>query len=255
MNYQVFDLIAPYLNKDIHIFPALVCKGWNHIINDIKQTNEYKTPYNVLILQSLLSYSEKNLKLVINENVKEVIIKLGNLDTIKSIELYNSRFFSFLQNNTIKLSRKNYMRYAIESGNLENMKWLKTNGCGFDGNQVATKDHMSWLQDNGCHFNSAATNGNLENMKWLKLNGCPFNFSTFNYAARNGNLENMKWLKSNGCHFNYSTFYEAAKYGNLDNMKWLFENGCDFNMTTFIGATRNGNLDNIQWLTDNGCHA
>ena len=36
-------------------------------------------------------------------------------------------------------------------GNIDNMKWLKANGCQFSNNT----------------FNSAFQNGNLENMKWV----------------------------------------------------------------------------------------
>src|SRR5271170_4027678 len=43
-------------------------------------------------------------------------------------------------------------------GNLDNMKWLKENGCPWG----------LWT------FAKAAEFGNLENMKWLKENGCPW---------------------------------------------------------------------------------
>ena len=70
---------------------------------------------------------------------------------------------------------------AAENGNLENMKWLKDNGCEFRHN---TFDYCV---------------ENLENMKWLLENGCEFGKWTFNYAAQTRNQENMKWLLSNGC--------------------------------------------------------
>ncbi len=46
--------------------------------------------------------------------------------------------------------------YAAKKGNLENMKWLKENGCPWN----------KWT------FISAVENGNQENIKWLKENGC-----------------------------------------------------------------------------------
>ena len=39
------------------------------------------------------------------------------------------------------------------NGNLDNMKWLKENGCEFDYDT----------------FSSAVENGNLDNIKWLKM--------------------------------------------------------------------------------------
>ena len=43
-------------------------------------------------------------------------------------------------------------RWVVLNGNLENMKWLKEQGCPWD----------TWT------FNYAVKNGNLDNMKWLK---------------------------------------------------------------------------------------
>ncbi len=60
------------------------------------------------------------------------------------------------------------------------MKWLKENGCPWDG----------------MTFEFAALNGDLENMKWLIDNGCEIGQWSLKYAAKNGNLENMKWIMS-----------------------------------------------------------
>jgi hypothetical protein len=84
---------------------------------------------------------------------------------------------------------------ASKNGNLENMKWLKEQGC-------------PW---NDYTFEYAATNGNLENMKWLKEQGCSLNIHVFNAATENGNLENMKWLKEQGCPWNTRIFYHEEK--------------------------------------------
>jgi len=100
--------------------------------------------------------------------------------------------------------------YTALNGKLEDIKWLKENGCSWD----------EWT------FAFAALNGNLENMKWLKENGFSWDTNTFMYAAKNGNLENMKWLKENECPWNKYTFAGATENGNLENMEWLIENGC-----------------------------
>ena len=113
MNYQVLTLIQPYFANNNIIFASLVNKDWHQIIN--KDT--YSTPYSCLTTKSLLTYASDNLHLVYNEKVKEVIIKLGNVDTIK-----------YLHTKTDIIDSK-YLNYAVQNGNLENMKWLISNGC------------------------------------------------------------------------------------------------------------------------------
>jgi len=220
MDYHTLKIVYQYLHSNSYIFYALISKDCKDIINSIRKDNIYETKYEVLTSKSLLSYSEKNLKLVIDENVKEVIIKIGDLKSIKSIELYNSRFFGSFQSYEIKKLKNGYLLYAIYRGNLVNIKWLFDNGCPF----------CSYT------FAYAACNGNLVNMKWLHSKGCEFGFNTFCESAFNGNLENMKWLYANGCPFDDNTFNSAARNGNLDNMKWLLENGCPFDHLTFASV-------------------
>ena len=215
MDYQVFDLVAPYIDKSHHIFVSLVCKDWLNIINKKK----YSTPYNVLTTKSLLSYADQYLNLVCGrEKVKETIIKIGNLESIK-----------YLHTKT-HLIHSRYFTCAARNGNLNTMKWILGSGCEF-GHDT---------------FTTAAKNGNLDNMKWLKKNGCPFGYNTFSMTAENGNLENMKWLQDNGCKFSKYTFYKAVENGNLDNMKWLQGIGCEYGVNTFKLAVKNGSKENMK---------
>lgn len=101
---------------------------------------------------------------------------------------------------------------AAKNGNLENMKWLKENGCPWDANTFA----------------SAAKNGNLDNMKWLKENGCPWDANTFANTAEIGNFDNMKWLKENGCPWDERTSDQAAKNKHNHIVNWLREFRCPF---------------------------
>ena len=167
MNYQVLNLIQPYVSQNNLIFYALVCNDWHQVINK----KDYKTPYHTLTSVALLSYSHEHLKMVINETVKGIIIKLGSIESL-----------TYLHTKT-DLIKKRYMDYAVVKGSLATMKWLKANGCKF----------------NDLTFAIAATNGNLDTMKWLLENGCEFTDYTFSRATSNGNLENMKWLRDNGC--------------------------------------------------------
>ena len=223
MDYQVFDLVQPYIDKSHLIFVALVCKDWLNIIN--KKT--YKTPYKTLTSPTLLSYADQYLDLAYNEKVKEVFIKVGDLESIK-----------YLHTKT-HLIHSRYFTCAARHGTLNTMKWLLGYGCEF-GHDTFTR---------------AAIYGNLENMKWLHENGCPYGYNTFSMAAFNGNLENMKWLLEIGCKFSKYTFYKAVENGNLENMKWLLENGCSFDINTFNYAVKNGSKENMEWLQEQGCPA
>ena len=224
MDYQVFDLVQPYIDKSHLIFASLVCKDWLNIIKIINKKT-YSTPYKTLTSPTLLSYADQYLNLAYDEKVKETIIKMGNPESIK-----------YLHTKTDILDGV-YFNYAVENGLLDAMKCLLEIGCEF------------------CDFtfNIAALHGNLDNMKWLKDNGCEFGEQTFAHAAKHGNLDNMKWLLDKGTQFSFDTFACATSKGILDNMKWLKSNGCQFDDYTFIEAIYNGSKENVQWLLDNGC--
>ena len=81
MDYLIYKLVYPYLNKYYYTIYKLVCRDFRDNIN-LGYRGKVITPYSVLTSNSLLCYSEKNLKLVIDENVKKVIIKIGDLDYI-----------------------------------------------------------------------------------------------------------------------------------------------------------------------------
>ena len=125
--------------------------------------------------------------------------------------LGNEEMFKYMKKNypEIKNTKNTFMNAAL-NGNIENMKWLKENGCEWDERTFA----------------NAALNGNIENMKWLKENGCRWNEYTFECAAFNGNLENMKWLKENECPWDGNVFDIAVSRKDFENMKWLHSNGC-----------------------------
>ena len=110
-------------------------------------------------------------------NIQEIIDKIllfTDYECLKKTRELQSEYVK-------KCTEYNYIHIAAENGNLDNMKWLKEQGCPWDEST----------------FDYAAKNGNLENMKWLKEQGCPWDDDTFLFAAKNGNLENMKWLNEN----------------------------------------------------------
>ena len=154
MEYQVLELIYPYLDKKESIFQALVCREWFEIIKFQGQGGSFVTPYSILVSPTLLSYSNSLLNLVYNEKIAKAIIKIGDLETIK---LFGSTY-------DLRYDR-NYMDLSAKHGHLETMKWLFKNGSKLD---IHT-------------FDAAARNGNISAMKWLLDNRCGFK-----YAVENG---------------------------------------------------------------------
>lgn len=179
----------------------------------------------------------------------------------------------------------NDIEKAAECGNLDNIKWLRTNGHEWYVNQYFGQSYVfraavkfgdfniiKWLYENGCPLKDyelteiAAENDDFECMKWLHKMGCELSPEIFQITATLGDLDMMKWLHENGCSwssekYDDSIFYAAAIFGNLDNMKWLHENGCPWDEYAYIGTIEfayNDNnidqaLDNIKWLYENNC--
>merc|ERR1719331_2788212 len=73
---------------------------------------------------------------------------------------------------------------ACAGGNLEALKWLRSEGCPWDEGTFA----------------AAAERGHLEVVKWLRSEGCPrIDREACAVAAEHGHLEVVKWLRSEGC--------------------------------------------------------
>jgi hypothetical protein len=72
---------------------------------------------------------------------------------------------------------------AARSGQLEELKLLRANGCPWD-----------WET---CRM--AAMGGHLEVLQWARANGCPWDEKTCMHAAEGGHLEVLQWARSNGC--------------------------------------------------------
>ena len=167
MDYLIWYLVYPYLNKNYYTIYKLVSRDFRDNINQDKVI----TPYSVLTSKSLLCYSSDILNLVYYEKVIETIIKIGDLESIKYVHTKTD------------IIDASYLDIDDENGHLDIMKWLLANGCPC----------------NNLTFHAASGNGNLDNMKWLRANGCPFGKATFYNAVVNGNQYNIKWLKENGC--------------------------------------------------------
>lgn len=159
---------------------------------------------------------------------------------------------------------------AVESGNLEMMKWFYNKGCPIGINKdnsiyIAVKQHklenVKWLHEIGyslticdCRRRIDFINSdhNEDDEEFIEFDFCECDNSLISYAAKVGTVEIMEWLVSKGVEFVYYTFPNAALGGNLDTLKFLKENDCESDEYTYKQAVVNGNRANLEWLEDNG---
>ena len=106
-------------------------------------------------------------------------------------------------------SRKFLCQAAARSGQLEELKALRADGCPWN----------NWT----CL--GAARGGHLEVLQLARVNGCPWNEMTCWWAAYGGHLEVLQWARANGCPWGRSTCFAAARGGHLDVLQWLRANG------------------------------
>jgi hypothetical protein len=124
---------------------------------------------------------------------------------------------------------------AALCGNLDNMKWLKSQDCPWN-----TKT-----------FAAAAKHGNLDNMKWLKSQDCPWDAQTFTHAVIHGDLDNLRWLKNNKFHIYSNVFERAIRNASYELLEFLHEIGVYniSNVDCYIALAINSqNLTALEWL-------
>ncbi len=127
---------------------------------------------------------------------------------------------------------------AARGGHLESLKWLRSNGYGWD--------------DDVCTI--AATHKNLGLLKWLHAEGCPWDEDTCMAAAEYGNFKVLKWARGNGCKWDKKRIsYVIATSGHVKMMKWARSQGCWWDEEKCSWAACAGKLEMLQWLRANGC--
>ena len=205
-------------------------------------------------------YKEK-----ISEDVEETKVKC-----IRRLAAYFGRLSSLRQildaEDQLKPFRPppDVMWSAAGGGQLEILKWLRSEGCPWDASACAAAarggqlEMLKWLRSECCPWNGrecsgAAQWGHLEILKWLRSKGCPWDKWTCQGAAQGGQLEILKWLRSKGCPWNSGACYCAAEGGHLEVLKWLRSEGCPWDEDTCEYAAANGHLDVLKYAHENGC--
>jgi hypothetical protein len=149
-------------------------------------------------------------------------------------------------------------------GHLHVLKWLRENGCGWEGDtcwKAAESGHLDvlkWAREKGCKWDAwtcafAAEGGHLNVLKWARENGCKWDAWTCTYAARGGHLNVLKWARENGCVWDERTCSYAARGGHFNVLKWAREKGCKWDAWTCAFAAEGGRLDVLKWARENGC--
>ena len=158
------------------------------------------------------------------------------------------------------------MTRAMESGNLDMLKYLKEKGypwpSGFYEKAAARGylDILKWLHQNGCPCPTtpasfaAATNGHLSVLLWLYTeHGMKLNTGHFEAAAEGGHVEVLTWLKENGCQWKARACAKAAGAGKKEALQWLRANGCPWDWRTITRARAGKHYDVAEWAERNGC--
>ena len=128
---------------------------------------------------------------------------------------------------------------AIEYGQLETLKWLRSKGC------------FPW-----CHriVSCAARRNQFEIVQWAMINGCyeHVNVNILYDATRSGNLKMTEWL----WHFFtnipdgviHTMYHIIGMYGYLDILKWIYSISHHRSLEIYTIASRYGHLKIPKWL-------
>jgi hypothetical protein len=165
-------------------------------------------------------------------------VKSGNLTKTKS--MYENEPFIYNKDG-------GYLTLAVNSGNLELVKYLHIEG---------------FLPDEEETFASAAESGFLDILDYLYTNNIKRNDELACCWAAHGNkLEAIKYLINKGVPFTSSIFSSAIETGQLDIIRYLHENHCPYEDGSIVyavkcdrdGYSTNGSgLETIKYLHELG---
>ena len=141
--------------------------------------------------------------------VAETGRRFEELDEMRAVELGCLSAVQRLQRGG-RLSRKELLcAAAARSGQLEELKVLRAEGCPWD----------EWTCACAAHY------GHLEMMQWAHPNGCPWDWKTCAFAASCGQLE-VQWARANGCPWDGYTLIYVRRGGHLELLNWAIASGC-----------------------------
>ena len=168
--------------------------------------------------------------------VAETGLRFEELDEKRAVELGCLSALQRLQRGG-RLSRQELLcQAAARSGQLEELKVLRADGCPWNANTCS----------------AAALGGHLEVLQWARANGCPWAEWTCAGAAKGGHLEVLQWARANGCPWDESTRLRAAGGGHLEVLLWAHANGCPRDETELDIAAQYGHEAVVRALIEAG---
>ena len=149
-------------------------------------------------------------------------IASGNLEVVK-----------YLAQMPHHIWKASYCSTAADAGQLEVLKWLRSNNCPWDKETC----------------NRAVTGGYLEVLQWVRQEGCPWDGTTSLRAAACGRLEIFKWVIQEGCPWTKDAFSVAAGCGHCPIIEFAVQNNYELDLLGCLrGATKWGYLTVLEYL-------
>ena len=199
--------------------------------------------------------------------VAETGLRFKELDEKRAMELGCLSAVQRMQRQG-RLSRQELLcQAAARSGQLEELKALRADGCPWDRDTCSAAalgghlEVLQWARANGCPWDaktcaSAAEGGHLKVLLWARANGCPWDKGTCEWAAHGGHLELLQWGRANGCPCDGMEVYIAAQNGHEAMVRALIEAGADVGVaapvTPLIIAAQNGHEAVVRALIEAG---
>jgi hypothetical protein len=180
----------------------------------------------------------------------------GNLETLNYLWAVFGGFLNF---------GKKSQRCVMSRGDLKILDWLCKHGCvlleaEICGIAVESRnlDLLKWARDRDCPWDEyvcmkAAETGNLEILKWAREHGCPWDKFVCIKAAETGNLEILKWARENECPWCDDLCLISSGTGNLEVLKWVREHGSPWEKNAILAAVLGNHVDCLNWAYRNGC--
>jgi len=242
----------------------------------LQEVLSYLNHYCILpfALTSKASLSAVKAKCLIYWAREDVLADRGSIHTKKACFLQSSALCEYGRDvmGLVMYPSLDMMHIAAKSGELEGIKWLRIQGCGWDRETTihcARNCHLSvlqWMRNQSppcpMDFTTICTEairstmgGDFSTLKWLYAQGCTVNQGTMDAAARLGLLDTMKWLRSLDppCPWDDEVFRDAAVCiwwnPSLEILNWLHTQGCPWDVSKcLISSSAAGNLAAIQWI-------
>ena len=194
------------------------------------------------------------------------------------------RMLKLLREFSLPWSRLLCAKYAAGLGNIEALKWMRSQDTIFEEEtciQAAMRgrlETLKWLRSEGCPigkrtFLKATTSAIFEYciendipcdgriyesavqvlpdpipiIKLLRNSGYPWHPSACAEAAKNGDVKLLRWLRFNGCAWDESVCNQAVKNNNLEILKYAHENGCEWSKETYACCFSDEGLDAVYY--------